>query len=278
MTQYPIIKSVNWHITSKCNYHCEFCYTKNLGLQTANPSTVFRLLSTLHDFGIEKINFVGGEPLLHPNIYDFCYAAKDMGFTVCITSNGSLLNIRNIPSISEYVDWVGISVDSASDEIEKKLGRGNGNHVNHAKEISDICHEFGLSLKINTTITKINFQENLKQLIERMRPDRWKVFQVLHITGQNDHGMKWLAITDKEFQKFVKKHEKIRLKNGSTPIFEKNKDMLKSYFMISPLGEIISNTDGKYEHLPLTILHQQKLHMIIDPQKYSQRGAVYSWR
>jgi radical S-adenosyl methionine domain-containing protein 2 len=278
MIQLSTVKSVNWHITSKCNYHCQFCYTKDLGMDSAEPSLVYRLLTTLRDFGIEKINFVGGEPLLHPNIYDFCYTAKDLGFTVCLTTNGSLLNIRNIPPLSEYVDWIGISVDSPSDKTEKILGRGNGNHVSHALEISEICHEYGLSLKINTTVTKLNFQDHLEDLIARMNPHRWKIFQVLRIVGQNDESMERLGISDDEFQIFMKTHEQIRLTNGSAPVFEKNDDMLNSYFMISPLGNIISNLNGKYTHLPLTNLLEWNLATIVDPVKYQRRGAVYSWK
>jgi len=151
------IISANWHITSNWNYRCRFCYTQRLAKAIQDLPQSIAILEKIKAIGQEKINFVGGEPMTHPLIFDLVRCAKNMGFTVCITTNGYFLNKSNIEWLASYVDWIGISVDSISNQVEKELGRGFGNHVSHAMEVANLIHDVGIRLKINTTITKKNY-------------------------------------------------------------------------------------------------------------------------
>lgn len=277
MTLNPQIRSANFHITSKCNYHCRFCYTQNLPKEEVEEKKGLRILEQLFESGIEKINFVGGEPLLHPHILDFVGAAHKIGFIVCITSNGSHLNSAKIQSLKPFLSWFGISIDSASNRLERQLGRGSGNHVSHSLEIADIIHSFGIKLKINSTVTKLNFKENLRPLLHRLSPDRWKIFQMLPIKGQNDDCLRDLAITDDEFDVFVKTHTNFRLRNGTGPIFESERDMIDSYFMVFPSGNVIVNSGGTYREIPLTDIIDNGVETVIDADKYRSRCGIYNW-
>ena len=277
-----ILKSINWHITTSCNYKCDFCYVKKLDTEIVDLNEAFSVLEMLKDtktdaFDIEKINFVGGEPFLHPLFYELLEKASDMGFTTSIVTNGSLINRQNVGKIAEYTDWIGLSVDSMSNEKEAELGRGKGNHVSHAIEVSDMVHEYGMKLKLNTTVTKLTYQENMHQLVHRMNPHRWKAFQVLHIEGQNDECMKKLAITDNEFKDFIERHKHIRLSGGEKPVFESNDDMTGSYVILSPSGKIISNSGGRYQTFEFDDFLSNP-QCVVDVGKYLGRGGVYDWK
>ena len=121
---------------------------------------------------------------MHPLFLDVIKTAKDMDFVVGVLSNGYFLNKNLVYELSLYVDWIGFSVDSADEDVEVSLGRGKGKHVKHIVELSDIVHKAGVKLKINTTVTKLNWAEDMRPLLKILRPKRWKVFQVLHIEGQ----------------------------------------------------------------------------------------------
>ncbi len=276
-----IIRSVNWHITTKCNYNCRFCYVQKLDreiLDIKKASSVLEKLKTnRNDYvEIEKINFVGGEPFLHPLFYELLQAAHEMGFVVSIVTNGSLINEQNIHKIAKYADWVGVSVDSVSNLEEARLGRGRGRHVSHAIEVADLVHEYGIKLKVNTTVTKSTFQENMEPLIRWMKPHRWKVFQMLHIKGQNDACVNELAVTGSEFQDFVKRHEHIRLVGGEKPVFESNEDMIGSYFILSPSGKVVSNEGGSYSTFEFEEFLEKQTR-VINVEKYVNRGGLYKW-
>ena len=271
------IKSVNFHITSKCNYHCRFCYTKHLNPDVISFDNAVSIMESLREFGIDKLNFVGGEPLMHPHFFRIVKSASDLGFTVCMTSNASLMTKENISQMADYISWIGISVDSMNNQIEATLGRGFGNHVTNAISVSDMIHEIGINLKINTTVTKLNFRENLKPLIHRLQPRRWKVFQVLHIAGQNDACIRELGINNEEFGYFVKNHQSVRLRGGIAPVFEQNSAMIDSYFMIGPSGNVIINHGGRYEEISLETLFNEGCESRIKMCKYTERNGLYSW-
>ncbi len=74
---------------------------------------------------------------------------------------------------------------------------------------------------------------------------------MLHIEGQNDDCVRELAVTDSEFQDFAERHKHICLIGGEKPVFESNEDMIGSYFLLSPSGNVISNEGGSYRFLEL---------------------------
>lgn len=270
-----IIKSANWHLTTRCNYNCKFCFSTVLDEEVRDLNIAKQTLEKLKIRSIEKINFVGGEPLLHPLIFEIVKLAKDTGFVVSIVTNGSLLNREVIRKLKPDTDWIGISIDSASEAIEIALGRGSGSHVQHVFEIAQMIHEEGIKLKINTTITRLNWREDMRPLIRKLRPQRWKVFQVLHIEGQNDRDFELLSITDKQFEHFKKLNSEPF--EGLTPVFEGNRQMLASYFMISPGGRVMSNMDGANRtFLPLESITD--LSQVTHIEQYLGRGALYDWR
>lgn len=276
-----IIQSVNWHVTGKCNYNCEFCYVQNLSSETKDLGRIHNILQTLQStkndhLDIQKINFVGGEPFLHPYFYEMLKMADDMGFVTSIVTNGSFINEGNMPKIADYTDWIGLSVDSVSDEIEATLGRGRGEHVSHCIDVAELVHEYGLKLKLNTTVTSLTFNEDWHQLVDQMNPHRWKIFQMLHIKGQNDSCINELSITDEQFVSFRQRHQDIRLRGNVTPTFESNDDMIGSYLILGPSGEVISNKGGEYTPFELDHVLKNPA-IVIDSKKYIHREGVYAW-
>ncbi|KGK99659.1 hypothetical protein LI82_00070 [Methanococcoides methylutens] len=270
------IRSVNWHVTMNCNYNCRFCFYKNMSGEFKDIEKGRQKLETLKAKGIEKINFAGGEPLLYKNLNQLLKMAKDIGFTVSIVTNAALLNEKNLREMSEYVDWVGISVDSVDEEIERQLGRGNGNHVEHVRKVCKLVHENGMKLKINSTITKINYSEDMKPFILSLAPDRWKVFQILHMKGQNDDALD-LTLTSEEFNVFRSLNGGLMLNNGSYPTFESAEDMLNSYFIIGPDGNILLSKGNQRSTIPFESLENMELIDLVDEDKYLGRGGNYDW-
>lgn len=275
------IQSVNWHVTGKCNYNCKFCYVQNLSSEIKDLGRIHSILQTLQStkndyLDIQKINFVGGEPFLHPHFYEMLEMADDMGFVTSIVTNGSFINRDNIGKIADYTDWIGLSVDSVSDEVETILGRGRGEHVTHCIDVAELVHEYGLKLKLNTTVTSLTFNEDWHQFVGQMNPHRWKIFQMLHIKGQNDSCIDTLSITNERFESFKRRHQDIRLRNGVRPTFESNDDMIGSYLILDPSGEVISNKGREYTPFELDRVLKNPA-IVIDSKKYVGRDGVYAW-
>lgn len=278
MTSESVIKSVNWHITNRCNYACSFCFAQNIGKHEVSFEDGKIILKKLSDSGIEKINFAGGEPLLHPRLPDYCKEAKNLGMTVSVTTNGSHLNQHMVSHLSGSVDWIAISVDSCLDTVEASMGRGKGEHVTNALNVARLVHKAGIHLKVNTTVTSLTWQENMHPLIQMMNPDRWKVMQMLVINGENDTSSIGLGVSCAQFREFAERHRSICLRSGMYPVFESVDDMEGSYFMITPDGQVMSNVGRHISRYDLDNILEHGVDKWVDSGKYLDRGGIYDWK
>ncbi|MBT8507036.1 radical SAM protein [Methanomicrobiaceae archaeon CYW5] len=278
MSPKSVVKSVNWHITNRCNYSCRFCFAQNLGKHEVSLEEGQKILKKLSNAGIEKINFAGGEPLLHPRLPDYCKTAKSLGMTVSVTTNGSRLDRKMIESLSGNVDWIALSVDSCLDTVEATMGRGRGEHVTNALNAAFLIHEADIRLKVNTVVTSLTWQENMRPLIRMMAPDRWKVMQMLVIEGENKTSSIGLGITNGQFREFKERHRSICLSPGVYPVFETADDMEGSYFMITPDGHVKSDVGKKITLYSLDDVLREGIDTLVDSDKYLDRGGLYNWK
>ena len=236
-----------------------------------------RTIDYLKDLGIGKLNFVGGEPLLHPRLTDFCKHSKENSFTTSIVTNAFFLSKTKLLELRPWLDWVGVSIDSSQEEVEKNLGRGRGDHVRRSLEVCSDIRTAGLKLKVNTVVTKLNYTEDMRPLIGRLAPQRWKVFQMLVIRGQNDLYANLLAPSQQEFEQFIQTNSKIILPSGKGPTFESSDEMINSYLILAPDGSVIINRNHEYELIPLESLTKSNLATAVSFEAFVRRGGKYEW-
>ncbi|MEM2900975.1 MAG: viperin family antiviral radical SAM protein [Thermoplasmata archaeon] len=270
--------SVNWHITNRCNMNCVYCFAKFKKIDRILPKeSALKIPRQLVELGIKKINISGGEPFLYPYLNEVIKECKKCGLTVAIISNGTILTSSLIKEISEYVDWLGLSLDSCNEETQTKLGRGKCIKIPTFLELAKLIKKEGIRLKINTVVTKLNVHEDMRELIKRINPDRWKVFQVMMRPGEND-GISNLLVNDSEFKEYSRRNM-FTLENGTKPAFESNEDMRTSYLMLDPLGRFFHSANGPIEYIdtdPLNIA-KSKDKIVFDYDAYIRRGGIYDW-
>ncbi len=238
-----------------------------------------RLLKLLREAGTEKINFAGGEPTLCPYLGELLVQSRQLGFTTSIVTNGARLP-QLLNQYSSYIDWVALSVDSADEETQKNLGRGQGNHVQKSIELFDSLHEYQIRVKLNTVVTRWNYQENMSAFVRRVRPERWKIFQVLLVNGQNNRSVNNLLISTEQFEEFTKRHQPLA-DEGFKLVTETNELMRGSYVMIDPLGRFFSDAKGHHEYsLPILEVGVDSALAQVDwnIEKFVVRGGLYNWR
>jgi len=199
----------------------------------------------LADAGCEKLTFVGGEPLLCPILPSLLEVSRDHGLTTMIVTNGSLLTQRFLQKNHENIDWISLSIDSQFESVQQQLGRGIGHHIDQTIRNAQLIRAFNIRLKLNSVTTQLNFRENMTDFIMSLAPERWKIFQVLQVLGQNDPDVRDLLITAEEFSKFQRAHQHVR-----NAVFEDNQAMIGSYLMLSPFGEFFSNVSGCHRYGP----------------------------
>lgn len=259
-------KAVNWHCFRACNYACQFCYARFedlLGTPTMTEHDGRRLLEQLARAGVEKINFVGGEPMLHPHIRAWIVHAKSVGMITSIVSNGTGIDREFLEAMSEHLDWVGLSIDASNDQLHAKLGRGRkgeikkgiSGHLRRSLPVADLLHEFGVGVKLNTVVTSLNKDDDMTDIVRRVQPHRWKIFQALRIEGENEDDIGELEVVDEAFEAYVERHQKALRDLVRTQVVAENNDaMLGTYAMIDPRGFVYTNAEGTYRYSSQSML------------------------
>jgi len=266
--------SVNWHLWPICNYHCKFCFARFEGVEAVSKEVALDILGKLRDSGVEKITFAGGEPTLCPHLVELLEFAKDSGLTTMIVTNGTRLNNDFLERVGDYLDWVAISVDSAREDTERRLGRGVGGHVRTVRRAAVRVKDHGIRLKINTLVTSLNWREDMHSYINELSPERWKVFQFLPIQGENDEHAPQLSISKGKFRSFVQRHEDL------CPVAEDNDAMTGSYVMLDPTGRVFQNSNGYYRFSrPICDVGFMSAVWEVgwDEPKFMNRGGHYAW-
>lgn len=267
--------SVNLHITKACNFKCKFCYAQFNQLSNKTSEIEWKqIIDKLADYGTEKITFVGGEPTLVSFLPELVKYTKNLGLTTMIVTNGSKITKKYLLEFENSLDWIGLSIDTSKERISLQLGRGSGNHVKHTIKVADLLHKNGVRIKLNTVVNKLNYHENMTQLINRIKPDRWKVFQMLPIEGENDEAAD-LLVTEDEFRSFID------INRNGNPIAENNEAMTDSYIMIDPEGRFFNNTDGQLSHGSRILevgLIEAFNNSNFNFDKLIERKGIYKWK
>src|SRR5688572_33242255 len=116
----------NIAVTNVCNATCDFCnYAKDKDFVTEkkwlDAERLNRALDILHARGIRYITFSGGEPMLHPKLYDMISAVAFRGMRPAMVTNGSALTEQNIRDLATAgLKTLFISIDSPEAEKHEK--------------------------------------------------------------------------------------------------------------------------------------------------------------
>ncbi|MCK4872593.1 MAG: viperin family antiviral radical SAM protein [Phycisphaerales bacterium] len=276
--------AVNFHFWKPCNNDCRFCFaTFNDDARLRNARGLplddcRRVLDALRSAGVQKITLAGGEPTLCPHIGDVLAHAHRLGFVTSLVTNGSLLP-RLLNTHADYLDWVGLSVDSADEAVQRELGRGIGDHVGRSLDLFERLHQLNISSKLNTVVTSLNHQEDMADFVLAARPRRWKIFQVLAIRGQNDGRVEPLLVSGDQFAAFVDRHQHLEA-YGIQVVTENNDAMTAAYAMVDPIGRFFSDAGGvhSYSEPILEVGVERAFSQIkFDPDKFDRRGGSYDW-
>lgn len=268
--------TVNWHIQQKCNYKCSFCFAHFKNNPNIDREKGFKLLDSLKEIDIYKVNFAGGEPFMNPHLSSYLKHSHSIGLKTSIITNGTKMTEKWLEENNQYIDQIGLSIDSIHESTNKKLGRGFGRHVAVTKRCIERLNAYEhINKKINTVVTSLNKDEDWSALFEEHPVDRWKVFQVLKIEGENDEHFDELSVSSVEYNSFIERHKHI---HAMVP--ESNDAMTESYLMMTPDGKFYQNSNGKYVYSPpvdsLTGGAAEALKTILfNEEKFVKRGGDY---
>ncbi len=91
---------VYFDMTYLCNLNCKHCITNSSPWKDTrkelHSNRIFEIVDELAEIGVLEIAVGGGEPLVHPYWFFIFKHITDLGINLTITTNGLLLNERNL--------------------------------------------------------------------------------------------------------------------------------------------------------------------------------------
>ena len=132
------------------------------------------VVDDLAAFGIPVIIFSGGDPLLHPGLFEIAGRAADRGISISLSTNGTLIDETTVTAVkSAGFRYVGVSVDGAGPAVNDRL-RGHPGAFAEAIRGIRLCRDAGLTVGLRFTLSKNNVHDlpGLFDLADRERIDR----------------------------------------------------------------------------------------------------------
>jgi len=173
---------VIWNLIRRCNLTCKHCYSISADRDfpgELSTGEVFAVMDDLKAFGVPVLILSGGEPLLRPDIFEVSRRAKALGFYVGLSTNGTLIDERNIDAIEAVgYDYVGISIDGMR-ETHDRFRRKEGAFDASLAGVR-LCRKRGLKVGLRFTITSDNATE-LPDLLALMVEEDVDKFYLSHL-------------------------------------------------------------------------------------------------
>lgn len=147
------LKDLHIRLTTECNLNCIHCYAADWSQYkyVLECELVKRIITEAIELGCVSVTFSGGEPFLHPQIFEllrFCHKTK---LKINVESNGTLIDIRRIGFLKDNKGFkLKISYDG---DVLRGI---NSNIIK--KNIKALKKE-GFNTIIQTVITKLNENE-----------------------------------------------------------------------------------------------------------------------
>ncbi len=106
----------------RCNLSCAYCNEYDKVSEPVPIETMLKRIDKLAEFGSSVITISGGEPMMHPEIYDIIARIRHHGMIAGLISNGYYFQPEKVKKLNEAgLDYLQISIDNVQpDDISKK--------------------------------------------------------------------------------------------------------------------------------------------------------------
>jgi MoaA/NifB/PqqE/SkfB family radical SAM enzyme len=239
-----VIPSVDWWIISRCNLACDFCY----GPEPGRDPTGLRgdILTQLKDSSAAAVTFCGGEPLLVRRIDEYAGLLASAGKQTVLNTNGSLLARRVAQGFRlGNFNVVGLSIDGSTPDVHRAM-RGPGADLDEALKAADlVIAEPGPRLKIGTVVSAVNRDDlgGLAQLIRRLQPDVWRLYQYSSRGWQNI-GQQRHHLPEEDFLHLA---EQVADLVAPVPVAFSTESQTAGCLIVDPAGTVLRPGESDYE-------------------------------
>lgn len=198
------LENVSFETTRKCNLRCRHCYS-NSGVQLGDELSleeIKALIDQLYETGVLSITFTGGEPLLHPHIFELMEYARKKPLTILLFTNGTLLTPEIVKKLKElHVFRVNISIDGPDSETHDQFRRMDGALERTVHGIT-LLRDAGIAVQASTSVTTMNYKK-IKETLHMIKGLGISEFKIWPISFSGRAGEEEICLTPEEFREVM---------------------------------------------------------------------------
>jgi radical SAM protein len=174
--------TIAWELTRACAFACRHCRAEAQPKRNPNELTTdeaFRLIDQIKDFGDPILVVTGGDPMMRRDLFDILGYASGKGLRTSLTPTTTRLvtgeRLRQVKDAG--VRRVAVSIDGPSAEAHDAF-RGFKGSFDMAVKIARAVGEAGLSLQVNTTVSRYNVDrlDEFIELVSSLKAVQWSLF------------------------------------------------------------------------------------------------------
>lgn len=209
------LENVSLEITKQCNLQCSHCYA-DAGAKLKDELTVEEakaLIDQLADIGVLSITFTGGEPLLHPHLFELMGYARKKPLSVVLFTNGTLLTPETVQKLKELnIYKVNISIDGPDAETHDAFRGVCGSFAKTIEGVK-LLREAGINIHASTCLTRLNYKR-VKDMLKLLKDSGVSDSKVWPPTFSGRSDEKDVFITPEEFKEGMKAMREFEIKES----------------------------------------------------------------
>ncbi len=199
------IKSLRISITHRCNLNCIYCHREGETRYVNDEmsiETIANIVKASTMFGVNKVKFSGGEPLMRNDFEKIILALPDLK-DISATTNGVFLMQQAENLAMSGLNRINISLPSLSPEIYRKITGGDVKSVLCGIDAAVSC---GLTpVKINMVLMKGINDSELPKMMEFIRRYEGKlILQLIELMDFRQTAK--YKVNIKEVEEFLEKN------------------------------------------------------------------------
>lgn len=246
----PVV-TIDFHVTSDCSQDCPYCWGPKNFDQPVSTETAEKILEKIKAFGIRRVVFTGGDPLLRADLGRLIRFAKSLGLEVAVSTTGDHLTREFLDSYGNFIDLISLPLDGSSESVNSRT-KGKGHFHAIMRALGLLSGYPSIDVKVCTPVTSINIRDigKIARLLASWAERTgnrlfYNIFQTFP-RSMVPRGWSTLLVSERDFRslrKSLKGFQGLRIN------FLSNKTLDGLYVLIFPDGGLYLPSGGQYNFL-----------------------------
>ncbi|MFN8498516.1 MAG: radical SAM protein [Anaerolineae bacterium] len=245
------VATIDFHVTAACTQACEYCWGPPRRMAAVGTGTARAIIDRVRSFGVRRIVFTGGDPLLRHDIVTLIRHAHDTGLEVALSTTGDRLTRDVLDATRGCIALISLPLDG-SDEARNARTKRPGHFAAVLSALALLRDYPEIDVKVCTPVTRDGVDDvvNIAALTQAWADttDNRVFYNVFQVFPRSWEPCNWdgLTVSDAAWAAMVEQVETRRFRIRINFLSTKVLDQL--YVLILPDGGLYVPSGPTYHY------------------------------